>query len=74
MFRSVSRQSTQCDSEESHIQGTLATVDYTSNALAATLDDKEADISHISNNDVISKPATSSMVKISLNPPSQSAH
>ena len=74
MFRSVSRQSTQCDSEESHIQGTLATVDYTPNAVAATLDEKDTDISHISNNDVISKPATSSIVKISLNPPSRSAH
>ena len=70
----MSRQSTQCDNEESIIQGSNATIDDTKNGIAATHEDKENDISFFANNGAVPKPATPGLVKISLNPSSRSAN
>ena len=70
----MSRQSTDCDYEESIIQGTNATIDDTKIGVAATYDDKENDISFFANNGANPKPATPGLVKISLNTSSRSAN
>ena len=66
---SNSRQSTQCDLEESqsHIQATNMTHDDVQNDIVTAFDERENEFTQSANNETFAKPAPSSTVKICLN-------
>ena len=64
---SNSRQSTQCDLEESHIQATNMTHDDVQNDLVTAFDERENEYTQPANNETFAKPAPSSTVRICLN-------
>ena len=64
---SNSRQSTQCDLEESHIQANVMTQDDVQHDVSTSFDEKEDNISLATNNEPLAKPAPSSIVRIKLN-------